>query len=152
MKFKFNKKKGFILLEDVAYLTIYLMIVSMGCKLLLEVKNIYYESIKENMNMNCIEEAFHMIDVMKIEDFDEVYRENNKIIFFRKISSNVWEKNKISEFNNNLVIEYYDIKNSNRPSNRNTILTKIDNFEVKKKGKLIYLTVERKGEKFTKCL
>ena len=151
MKFRNNKNKGFTLIECITYLSISLIVVSIGIKLLIDSKKIFYTSIKENMNLNSIEEAFHMIDVMKIDHFYEITGdiEKNKIIFDKKGSL---QKNELCTDKNDLIIKYYDYSGYNKQISKNLLLSNIDNFKVKKKGKLIYIVIKKNGEEYIKCI
>ena len=151
MKFRLNKNKGFTIIECIAYLSISLMIVSIGVKLLMDSKKIFYMGIKENMSLNSIEEAFHMIDVMKIDNFDEINGDvfKNKVIFYKNSSL---EKNELCKDNDNLIIKYYNATSYSRPVSKNLLLSNIENFEVKKKGKLIYIKIKKNGEEYVKCI
>ena len=50
------------------------------------------------------------------------------------------------------MIKYYDIRNFEDFNARNTLALEIEEFEIKIKGKLIYLSLKKGGEEYIKCL
>lgn len=149
---KYRKRLGYTLLECVVYMAASLIIVMVGIKLLFEVKNTYVDGMKKSMEMNVVEEGFHLIDVIADSEVTDVYYENNKIVFYKAKDGGVWESIKVSISDDSLVADYYDIANLTNSKATNSILTGVKGSRIMKKGKLIYLIIERKGEKFIKCI
>lgn len=144
---RYRKKEGFTLLECIIYLGCSLIIISLGFRLLLEVEVINSRAIKENINLNIIEEGYIFIDGIKEDaDIKAVFQDDSVIYY---------SKENYMEVSRQLCIKDNSISrvavNSNG-SNTRKIIKKIENGRIVKKGKMIYLVFERNGDKFIKCL
>lgn len=144
---RYRKQEGFTLLECIIYLGCSLIIISLGFRLLLEVEVINSRAIKENINLNIIEEGYIFIDGIKEDaDIKAVFQDNSVIYY---------SKENYMEVSRQLCIKDNNISrvavNSNG-SNTRKIIKKIENGRIVKKGKMIYLVFERNGDKFIKCL
>ena len=104
------------------------------------------------MKMNMIDESIHLIDVIKNDEFDKVYVNGERIVFKTYKNREQWEEKCITRKEDNLVVEYYDFINKMKTSATNVILQNISDFKIIEKGKLIYLSVEVKGNKFIVCI
>lgn len=149
---KYSSKKGFTLIESITYLSISMIVTLLAIHLLIDVSKIYYLTLKENMKMNMIDESIHLIDVVKNDEFDKVYVNGDRIVFKTYKNRGQWEEKCITRKEDNLVVEYYDFINKMKPSATNVILQNISDFKIVEKGKLIYLSVEVKGNKFIVCI
>lgn len=150
----YRKSKGFTLLEIVIYMGLSLMICLMGYKLVMKLKNIYSISIEESLSLNSVEEAFITIDKFAREvDVLDVSNINNKLVINKGYYTNgLYETRIIEASEGNLLIGYYDSKGEELTGNRRTLIKKIKNFEVVSKGKLIFITFEKGGVTYTKCV
>lgn len=150
----YKKSKGFTLLEIVIYMGLSLIICLISYKLVMQVKNIYLKSIEESLSLSSVEEAFITIDKFARENSEiEISNSKNKLVINKGcFTDNSYEKRIIEESEGNLLIKYYDAKDELDYKSRNTLITKISNFKVISKGKLIFITFEKGGGIYTKCL
>ncbi|MBD7910029.1 MULTISPECIES: prepilin-type N-terminal cleavage/methylation domain-containing protein [Clostridium] len=149
----FRKNNGFTLIECVVYMFLSMLIMIIGFKLLVTCTSVYFETVKKSLGLNSIDGSFLDIDrFLRDTGVQKISSEDNKIIIYRGDKSNIFEIQEILKFENNLIIKYYDIRNFNRYTTRNTIISNIDDFKVKIKGRLIYINISKGGTEYRKCL
>jgi len=150
----YRKRKGFTLLEIVIYMGLSLMICLMGYGLVMKLRNIYLISIEESLSLNSVEEAFISIDKFARElDVEHISNINNKVVISKGyFTDDSYEKRIIEELNGNLFIGYYDSTEKEFTERKRTLIVNIKNFKVISKGKLIFITFEKGGVTYTKCL
>lgn len=150
----YRKSKGFTLLEIVIYMGLSLIICLIGYKLVLQVKNIYLKSIEESLSLNSVEEAFITIDKFAREvEVIDISNINNKLVINKGyFTDSYYEKRIIEGSEGNLLIKYYDSIGNLDYTGKSTLITKISNFNVISKGKLIFITFKKGGVNYTKCL
>lgn len=150
----YRKSTGFTLLEVVIYIGLSLTICLIGYKLVMQVKNIYLKNIEESLSLSSVEEAFITIDRFARESSEiEISNINNKLVINKGgFTDDSYEKRIIEESQGNLLIKYYDSRDQLNYKGRSTLITNISKFNVISKGKLIFITFEKGGTIYTKCL
>ena len=144
MKYKMGcickKKRGFTIIESLAYIFLTTMILSSGINLFISMYKDYLESIQLSIKYNNYQNFFINLD-------DIV--NNNQIKFSKNDEFKNMDKI-IKSYEGKVFIKYtkYDVTQT-----INTMLEDIDNLEIKEKGKLIYFIIHDKdGKEFIKCI
>lgn len=150
---KYNKK-GFTLLEILLYMSISLVILLIVTVVLKDIKQIYFKGIDKSINVNKIVEGFMIIDKLAKEDeLIKVDMNSDSIKFYYTDEIGTLVK-EIKKDGNKLIIKYYKKQGETYYSygSPNDIIAGIEEFIVKKKGKLIYLSIKKEGELYIKCI
>lgn len=148
------KKKGVTLLELVLYMSISLVISLTAISIFTELRKVYFKSTEESINVNKIVEGFITIDnLAKDKELEKIEMKSNSLKFYYNGNLSYIVKEVIQD-NDKLIIRYYikqgDIYLSYGAPN--DIIAEIEGFNVNKKGKLIYITIKKKGELYIKCI
>ncbi len=146
-------KKGFTLLELIISLSIasilMMIITRMFCYEVKNYKNFIIQDRKENYS----KEALRFIET-HVEDVRNEYIEieGNKLIIKKNYGEvNIIEKKSNSNKKYNMVIDYYNHKESTKGTN--IIVYDIEDFIVYKNKNIIYVTIEiENGVKFERCM
>lgn len=146
-------KKGFTLLELIISLSIasilIMIITRMFCYEVKSYKNFIIQDRKENYS----KEALRFIET-HVEDVRNEYIEieGNKLIIKKNYGEvNIIEKKSNSNKKYNMVIDYYNHKESTKGTN--IIVYDIKDFIVYKNKNIIYVTIEiENGVKFERCM
>lgn len=146
-------KKGFTLLELIISLSIasilIMIITRMFCYEVKNYKNFIIQDRKENYS----KEALRFIET-HVEDVRNEYIEieGNKLIIKKNYGEvNIIEKKFNSNKKYNMVIDYYNHKESTKGTN--IIVYDIKDFIVYKNKNIIYVTIEiENGVKFERCM
>ncbi|MGG7176133.1 hypothetical protein ACQPU1_00965 [Clostridium paraputrificum] len=149
---KYRKKSGYTLIECIVYMATSLIIVTLGIKLLFQVRSSYIKDIKNSMEINVVEEGFQLVDSMNNSEVTDIYYENNKIVFFKDNAGDAWESTKVWINGDNLVADYYDASSPINSKVSNVILRGVKGSQIIKKGRIIYLVIMRGEERFIKCI
>lgn len=81
---KFKKKRGFTMIEAIVYIAIYTIISSIGIIILLNTRNIYYNTIDKKLASNSVNEAFITIDNIRKDSNEVLIDENSNTVSFKK--------------------------------------------------------------------
>jgi hypothetical protein len=150
MKHKYKKKNGFTIIESLAYIFLTTIILAEGINLYVSFFKSYIEDVNISIKYDKCQDFFIDLDnIISKGCFENVIVDNNSIKLLK--DSRVQDSDKIiKSYNGKIVVKYV---NGNVTKTINTIIEDIDNFEVKKKGKLIYLVVkDKEGKEFIKCI
>lgn len=152
---KFKKKRGFTIVEAIVYIAIYTIISSLGIIILLNTRNIYYNTIDKRLASNSVNEAFITIDNVRKDSTEVSIDENNNTVSFKKKVNQTDFLLKILQVEKqSVIIKYYTASSGNSLfyDTKNEIISDIDSFNVLQKGKLIYIKVSKRGREFIMCL
>lgn len=152
---KFKKKRGFTMIEAIVYIAIYTIISSIGIIILLNTRNIYYNTIDKKLASNSVNEAFITIDNIRKDSNEVLIDENsNTVSFKKKVNQTDFLLKILQVEKQSVIIKYYTASSGNSLfyDTKNEIISDIDSFNVLQKGKLIYIKVSKKGREFIMCL
>lgn len=154
MKYKigyvFKKKRGFTIIESLAYIFLTTMILASGISLFTSMYRAYLESIQLSINYNNYQNFFIDLDnIISEGGIKEITVNNNQIKFLKNDEFNSMDKI-IKSYEGKVFIKY---TRNDVTQTINTMLEDIDNLEIKGKGKLIYFILHDKdGREFIKCI
>jgi hypothetical protein len=154
MKYKigyvFKKKRGFTIIESLAYIFLTTMILASGISLFTSMYRAYLESIQLSINYNNYQNFFIDLDnIISEGGIKEITVNNNQIKFLKNDEFNSMDKI-IKSYEGKVFIKY---TRNDVTQTINTMLEDIDNLEIKGKGKLIYFMLHDKdGREFIKCI
>lgn len=151
----FKNKRGFTLVEAIVYIAIYTIISSLGIIILLNTRNIYYNTIDKRLASNSVNEAFITIDNVRKDSTEVSIDENsNTVSFKKKVNQTDFLLKILQVEKQSVIIKYYTASSGNSLfyDTKNEIISDIDSFNVLQKGKLIYIKVSKRGREFIMCL
>ncbi len=150
MKHKYKKKRGFTIIESLVYIFLTTIILSEGINLYVSMYKSYIDDVDLSIKYdNCQDFFINLDNIISRGRFENIIVDNNSLTLLK--NSEVEDSDKIiKSYDGAIVVKYVD---GNITKTINTIIEDIDNLEVKKKGKLIYLIVHDKaGKEFIKCI
>lgn len=149
----YKKKKGIILLECIIYISLSLILTCILVKILLNTDYMYIKTMKNETISSDINDFFVNVErFVNEEDVKKVEVSNNVLIIYKGTSEKDFQKEEIFKDDSKIMIKYYDIRNFEDFNARNTLALGVEEFEIKIKGKLIYLSLKKGGEEYIKCL
>lgn len=154
MKFKeyLNLKKsfGFTIIESLVYIFLTTIILVEGINLYVSMYESYIEARELTIKYNDLQNFYINLDnIISEGNLEQIIIDDKSIIFSKDDKSN--NLNKIIKSNGGKIVVKY--MRSNVTETINTMLKDIDRFEVKKKGKLIYLIIyDKEGKEFIRCI
>ncbi len=149
----YKKKKGIILLECIIYISLSLILTCILVKILLNTDYMYIKTMKNETISSDIKGFFVNVErFVNEEDVKKVEVSNNVLIIYKGTSEKDFQKEEIFKDDSKIMIKYYDIRNFEDFNARNTLALGVEEFEIKIKGKLIYLSLKKGGEEYIKCL
>lgn len=149
----YKKKKGIILLECIIYISLSLILICILVKILLNTDYMYIKTMKNETISSDINDFFINVErFVNEEDVKKVEVSNNVLIIYKGTSEKDFQKEEIFKDDSKIMIKYYDIRNFEDFNARNTLALGVEEFEIKIKGKLIYLSLKKGGEEYIKCL
>lgn len=145
-----KKKKGFTIIESLVYIFLTTMILVEGINLFVLMYKSYIELTKLTIKYNNYQNFYINLDNIICEGgLEEISVDNKYILFSKNSKSNNLDK-MIKSNEGNIIVKY--IRN-NATETSNTMLKEVDNLEVKKKRKLIYLIIhDKNGREFIRCI
>lgn len=146
---KCSKMRGTTLIEVIAYIALSLIIVTVTTKILMDTRKIYNRCMEKNYDLNIINDFFiNLSNIVSANNVKEITLDNDilKIDYYGEDNKTI-EVKKIY-FNTNRV----EVKYSNLEENINVLLKDVDNFKFEKRGKLIFVLVEKNNEEYDACL
>lgn len=156
-----SRAKGYTLIEIIAAIAISTIVLTMGCTLIITSYKTYINMVNKSIRQDEIDNALLSIDRMVTGDMMKDINFNvtsNEIIinYFRDINLNLINTKIIKRNSEKLSIETHNLSQAPPQSTllaRNTILDKVSNFEIIKKGNLYYykLTLNT-GEVIIQCI
>lgn len=147
---RYKKKKGFTIIESLVYIFLTTIILSEGINLYISIYKSYIDDANLSIKYDKCQDFFINLDnIISRGRFEKVMVDNNSLTLLK--NSDVEDSDKIiKSYNGAIVVKYVD---GNVTKTINTIIEDIDNLEVRKKGKLIYLIVrDKEGKEFIKCI
>ena len=151
----FKNRRGFTMIEAIVYIAIYTIISSLGIIILLNTRNIYYNTIDKRLASNSVNEAFITIDNVRKDSTEVSIDENsNTVSFKKKVNQTDFLLKILQVEKQSVIIKYYTASSGNSLfyDTKNEIISDIDYFNVLQKGKLIYIKVSKRGREFIMCL
>lgn len=149
----YKKKKGIMLLECIIYISLSLILTCILVKILLNTDYMYIKTMKNKTISSDIKDFFVNVErFANEEDVKKIEVSNNVLIIYKGTSEKNFQKEEIFKDDSKIMIKYYDIRNFEDFNARNTLALEIEEFEIKTKGKLIYLSLKKGGEEYIKCL
>lgn len=145
-----KKKSGFTIIESLVYIFLTTIILSEGINLYVSMYKSYID--KENISIkynNCQTFFISLDNIIAEGGFKEIIVDDNYILFSANNAENYVDK-KVKSYDGKIAVKYTmgDVTETIK-----FILKDIDDLEVKKKGKLIYLIVrDEEGKEFVKCI
>lgn len=146
------KYKGFTLLECMAYLAIYVLILFVDFNLLLNIEKGYYKYANEHRINHEVNQVNLTIDRLINEDVTSVISSTATgeiLIFYYNDNSMGGNRNELFVLKNKLVIAYY---REAKLETINEILTNVDWINLIEKDKVKYLIINKEGQRYIKCL
>lgn len=147
-----NSKKsgGFTIIESLVYIFMTTIILVEGISLYVSMYESYIETRELTIKYNDLQNFYINLDnIISEGNLEQIIINDNSIIFSKDDKSN--NLNKIIKSNEGKVVVKY--MRSDVTETLNTMLKDIDRFEVKKKGKLIYLIIyDKDGKEFIRCI
>lgn len=144
LKKRAHRKKGITLIECIISISIFEVVMGIEITMLLRYINILNKISDESKNLAYINEAYFYIE-HEIETSSSCKLvDDNVLEIIDKISG---RKDYIMLYNHNLVIRY-----GSGYSNYNKILEEINDFRLKEKGSIVYVTIiNDEGKKYERC-
>jgi len=145
-----KKKRGFTIIESLVYIFLTTMILVEGLNLYILIYKYYIDITKQMIKYNNYQSFYINLDnVLSEGNLEEIIVGNNSLL----LSKNIEDPNSSKTIKSNdgeLVVKCIDKLGKNTI---NIMLKDIDNLEVKRKGKLIYLIIhDKEGKEFIKCI
>lgn len=154
MKFKkyitSKKKRGFTIIESLVYIFLTTMILVEGINLFVLMYKSYIDIVKITIKYNNFQNFYINLDNIICEGgVESILVDDNYILFLKNSKFNNLDK-KIKSNEGKIVVKY---TRDGATQAINNILNDIDNLEIKKKGKIIYLIIHDKdGKEFIRCI
>ena len=137
------KKKGFTLIEVIIYISIASLLITLMMGLVIKLISFRKEYLRQSIEEDFVTNSLIAIS-NELNDFavDTVELENNETILIKqKFNKN----SKIAIYGSDLAILQY---NGHSESTVNKILKGVEDFEVIKKGKLLYIKINFEGSEY----
>ena len=145
-----KKKRGFTIIESLVYIFLTTMVLVEGINLFVLMYKSYIEATKLTIKYNDYQNFYINLDNIICEGgLESILVDDNYILFSKNSEFKNLEK-KIKSNEGKIVVKY---TRYGATESINTMLKDIDNLEVKKKGKIIYLIIHDKdGKEFIRCI
>lgn len=145
-----NKKFGFTFIESLVYIFLTTIILAEGISLYVSMYKSYLETKSLTVKYNNYQNFYINLDnIISEGNVDKITVNNDNIIFSKDDKSD--NLNKIIKVNEEKIVIKY-LRNGGTET-INTMLTGVDRFEVKTKGKLIYFILyDKEGKEFIRCI
>lgn len=145
-----KKKTGFTIIESLVYIFLTTIILVEGINLFVVMYKSYIETRNLTIKYNNCQNFYINLDNIICEGgLEKIIVDDKYVLFSKDIKSNNLDKI-IKSYEGKILVKYM---RSDVTQTINTMLEDIDNLEVKKKGKLIYLIIHDKdGKEFIRCI
>jgi len=145
-----KKKRGFTIIESLVYIFLTTIILAEGINLFVLMYKSYIETVNLSIKYNnCQNFYINLDDIICEGGLDQIIVDDKYILFSKDIKSNNLDKI-IKSYEGRIVVKYM---RANVTQTINTMLEDIDELEIKKKGKLIYLIIyDEDGKEFIRCI
>ena len=147
-----KKKRGFTIIESLVYIFLTTIILVEGINLYVLMYKSYIEATNLTIKYNNFQNFYINLDnIISEGGLKEAIIDDKSVMFAKVIESGKPDKDIKS--NQGEVLAIYSENGIKVPPYFNTMLQDIDNLEVRKKGKLIYLIIHDKdGKEFIRCI
>lgn len=146
---KENKKKGYLLIENITALALMLLVSSLITMTLIYLVRFNNEYIKYNKERFLVDEFIRFIDVrIKENEIKSFNVQNNQIVLIRNdVSSDlVYDKSVIRKKEDKIIIEYFiKYDGSDRLLTSKLLLENVEFINFSVKNKLLYIEIKTKG-------
>lgn len=145
-----KKSSGFTIIESLVYIFLTTIILVEGISLYVSMYESYIDARELTIKYNDLQNFYIYLDnIISEGNLEQIIIDDNSIIFSKDDKSNNLNKI-IKSYEGKVVVKY---TRSDVTETLNTMLKDIDRFEVKKKGKLIYLIIyDKDGKEFIRCI
>ena len=145
-----KKKRGFTIIESLVYIFLTTIILVEGINLFVLMYKSYIETANLAIKYNNYQNFYiNLDDIISEGGLEKIVVDDKYILFSKDIKSN--NSDKIIKSNEGKIFVKY--MRFNVTQTINTMLEDIDELEIKKKGKLIYLIIHDKdGKEFIRCI
>lgn len=145
-----KKKYGFTIIESLVYIFLTTIILVEGISLYVSMYKSYLETKALTIKYNNYQNFYINLDnIISEGNVEKIIVNNDNIIFSKDDKSK--KLNKIIKANEGKIVVKY-LRNG-ATETINTMLEGVDRFEVKIKGKLIYLIIyDKEGKEFIRCI
>lgn len=154
MKFReylnLKKRFGFTIIESLVYIFLTTIILVEGINIYVLIYKSYIEARELTIKYNDLQNFYINLDnIISEGNLEQIIIDDKSIIFSKDDKSN--NLHKIIKANEGKIIVKY--MRADVTETINTMLKDIDRFEVKIKGKLIYLIIyDKEGKEFIRCI
>lgn len=145
-----KKKYGFTIIESLVYIFLTTIILVEGISLYVTMYKSYLETKEVSIKYNNYQNFYINLDnIISEGNVEDITVNNDNIILSKNDKSE--NLNKIIKANEGKIVVKY-LRNG-ATETINTMLAGVDKFEVKTKGKLIYLIIyDKEGKEFIRCI
>ena len=145
-----KKKNGFTIIESLVYIFLTTIILVEGISLYVSMYKSYLETKALTIKYNNYQNFYINLDnIISEGNVEKIIVNNDNIVFSKDDKSK--KLNKIIKANEGKIVVKY-LRNG-ATETINTMLEGVDRFEVKIKGKLIYLIIyDKEGKEFIRCI
>ncbi|SFU28621.1 hypothetical protein SAMN04487886_100155 [Clostridium sp. DSM 8431] len=149
----YKVKKGTTLIESILCIALIMIITAILANIFISVNNIFIRCEESEMAENDINDLFINIErFLNEEGVQKINSKDNKLIIYKGTLDKEYEKEVINKEADKIIIKYYDIRDFEYYNTYNTLAKKIDKFDIKRKGKILYITVSKGGKEYVKAL
>lgn len=155
---KYNRKRGYTLIELVAVMAISAIVISIGLTLTINAYKVYFKTINESIREDEIDNALLSIDRLlttyRIEEIKaDVAKKEIEIKDIIAHGETPFNRKIIRCYDSKLVLETHDKISGSSLTNRMPILRDIRDFEIIQKKNLYYYKITLKtGEEIINCI
>lgn len=149
----YKKKKGFTFIELSIYISLGLIVLGISLNLLISTMNIYKNTIEKNNFINTMDDFnINLDNIIKDNKVKRIFSDEDKLILYTLEDERVVIK-KILASDNSIKVHYYEeISSKEVELTNNKLLDDISNFNVSQRGKLIFISFEKEGIKYKRCI
>lgn len=145
-----KKRFGFTIIESLVYIFLTTIILVEGINIYVLMYKSYIEDREVTVKYNDLQNFYINLDnIISEGNLEQIIIDDKSVIFSKDDKSNNLNKI-IKSYEGKIVVKYMRGKVT---ETINTMLEGIDRFEVKEKGKLIYLIIyDKDGKEFIRCI
>lgn len=151
---RYRKSKGYTLLELVVYLSISIIILSLGIKCLFEGSRSLNFGINKVRNINKAINGLNSVEYLAKKDaVTEINVIGDDLLLYEEVEEKLFYIRRIKKVGTELKVFHYLWQNGSQEDRGNyPIMKEIDDFKAVRKGNIIYLVVVKGGEEYIRCL
>lgn len=151
---KLDRKSGFTILESIIYISISLIIITIGVTTFMNCYKSFSKVIEENRIYNQVYNTFNSVEMLcNKEGVFEIGAEGDKLVIYEALDSSGYKVRRIFKSGNELkVFHYVNYGGIDNLTGNNPMLKNIEGFKVYKKDNILYLVITKGGEEYIKCI